>query len=565
MTLPCERIGPAPVPDQARQHLVRMRDGVRLATDVYLPEDLDEAAVPAVLVRLPYDKNSRYVFFDRIAALFTARGYAVVVQDVRGKFRSGGRTLPFLREPQDGYDTLDWIVHQPWSDGVVGMFGDSYYGFTQWAAVAAEHSALRAIVPRVTTVDFNATSQSDPLDGGAVGSPVWLEGIEYYAHYWVDNGTYDYEPDRSLRPVIEQYEQAFRAIGARSAWFDTLAPRYTNLFPALGRHPFDARPVPVLHCVGWFDNILIPHMRDYLELASRPGWDAVQYLWAGAVDHENYHLDRAPVAEEDDHAVSEAALARMLPAYVEPALAFFDVFLKGVRPVSSLPKVDWELGHAGRRTSGAWPPAESAERVLWLGDPADAAGPLPGAPLTEEPAAEQRGTRWVHDPGSLVPSLVPNSFAFLQTHPDVAPVAAREDVLAFSGPVLSEPLDLAGPLGLDLHVTSTAPVFDLYAKVLDVSPDGRAHLIARGQVSVRGPQAPDEVHIDLGHTGYRVRPGHRLALIVASSDYPMFLPCPGTDENPWTTVTAKSSTQTLRTGGACPSRLTVTVLPPRAD
>ncbi|MDR6979145.1 putative CocE/NonD family hydrolase [Streptomyces sp. 3330] len=566
MRVPFARTGASPVPDHAVQHLVRMRDGTRLATDVYLPDGAaTEHALPAVLVRLPYDKNSRYVYFDKAARLFTARGYALVVQDVRGKFRSGGRTLPFLREPDDGYDTIDWITHQPWSDGAVGMFGDSYYGFTQWAAVASQHPALRAIVPRVTTVDFNATTALDPLatDTG-VGRPVWVEGIEYYAHHWVDQDAYEWEPDRRVRPVIDQYERAFEAIGARSAWFDLLAPRQTDVLHALGRHPFDSRPVPVLHCVGWYDNIGIPHMNDYLALAARPGWDAVQYLWAGAVDHENYRLDHAPVTEDTDHAASDTALDRLLPEYAGPALDFFDVFLKGSRPVTALAKVTWELGHAGWRTATAWPPARSGERTFWLTGPATAAGPLPGGTLAGAPVADDEHAQWAYDPEHLVPSLVADSFSYLRDHPDAAPLAARDDVLAFTGPLLTDPLDLAGPVSLDLHLACTAPVFDVFAKVLDLAPDGTARLVVRGQVSVRGDGAPREVRIECGHTGYRLRAGHRLALLLASSDYPMYLPCSGSEENPWTTLAPKPSTQTLATGGATPSRLTVTVLTPPA-
>ncbi|MFJ8929341.1 CocE/NonD family hydrolase [Streptomyces sp. NPDC102364] len=575
MTFRFSRVGPAPVPERARQYRVRMRDGIRLATDVYLPDGPDNAQDPAasdtstaptVLVRLPYDKNSRYVYFDEIAARFTARGYAVVVQDVRGKFRSEGQTLPFLRESDDGYDTIDWIVQQAWSDGLVGMFGDSYYGFTQWAAVASQHPALRAVVPRVTTVDFNATTQGcGPHDPPGVGRPVWLEGIEYYAHYWVDQGLYEYEPDRSIRPVVEQYEEAFRAIGARSAWFDTLVPHFTDLFPARGRHPYDARPVPVLHCVGWFDNILIPHLRDYLALAGRPGWDAVQYLWAGAVDHENYRLADAPATVDTDHGQSGAALDRMLPQYVDPALAFFDVFLKGVRPVSDLPKVRWELGHGDWRTSTAWPPPETVERTFWLDRAEHAVRPLPeGGALVDSPSDATSSAQWTYDPEALVPSDTANSFEYLQSYPDLSGTAAREDVLAFSGAALAEPLDLAGPLGLHLHVTGTAPTFDVFVKLVDVGPDGRAHLIARGEVSLRTDLAPQEVRVDLGHTGYRVRTGHRLAVLLASSDYPLFLPSSGSEDNPWTTPSAKPSTQTLRTGGVHPSRLTVSALPARA-
>ncbi|WP_241826825.1 CocE/NonD family hydrolase [Streptomyces graminilatus] len=566
-----QRIIAGPVPAQARQYMVRMRDGVRLATDVYLPEPPPEVpggdpaapTYPTVLVRLPYDKNSRYVFFDRIAARFTARGYAMVVQDVRGKFRSGGRTLPFLSEADDGYDSIEWTTHQPWSNGRVGMFGDSYYGFTQWAAVSSQHPALRAIVPRLTCANFNDLLQHDPRGAAQTGRPVWVEGAEYYAHHWVENDTYEFEVDRSVRPMIEQYEQAFRALGTRSEWFDVIAPNYANLLPAaLGRHPYDARPVPVLHCVGWFDNVRVPHMRDYEALASRPGWDAVQYLWAASIDHENYTLDGAPVtAPENDHALDDTALDRMLNDYTGPALDFFDVFLKETRPVSSLRKVSWELGHAGRRTSDVWPPADSTVRTLWLGDPARSADPLPGAPLTHVSPPEEGSVEWAYDPDALVASAVNNSFAYLQAYPDLAETAARSDVLAFTGPVLSEPLDLAGPVGLDLYVTSSAPVFDVFAQLLDLSPDGQARLVVRGEVEVVRETAPEQIHVELGHTGYRLRAGHRLALIITSSDYPLFLPASGTEENRWTTATPKSSTQTLGTGGARPSRLTVTVLP----
>ena len=135
----------APPDPRAEQSMVPMRDGVRLATDVFLPPD-SQTRIPAVLVRLPYDKGGRYTFMSDIAPSFTDRGYAFVVQDVRGKFRSEGETLAFAHEVDDGYDTLEWVVSQPWCDGNVGMWGDSYYGYTQWAAVASRHPALKAIV-----------------------------------------------------------------------------------------------------------------------------------------------------------------------------------------------------------------------------------------------------------------------------------------------------------------------------------------------------------------------------------------------------------------------------------
>ena len=126
-----------------------------------------------------------------LAPYVTERGYAFVVQDVRGKFRSEGETVPFIHEVEDGYDTLEWVAAQSWSDGSVVTFGDSYYGFTQWAAVASGHPALRAIVPRVTSADLATFNWS----GEGVTA---LYGADYLAHYWVDNPIYDFPVDWSV-------------------------------------------------------------------------------------------------------------------------------------------------------------------------------------------------------------------------------------------------------------------------------------------------------------------------------------------------------------------------------
>jgi hypothetical protein len=116
-----ETTGPAPLDPRAQQHMVPMRDGVRLATDVYLPAGA--GPFPAVLVRLPYDKNGRYCWMPFIASHVIARGFAFVLQDVRGKFRSEGEPVAFVNEVPDGYDAIDWIARQPWSDGTVGIMG----------------------------------------------------------------------------------------------------------------------------------------------------------------------------------------------------------------------------------------------------------------------------------------------------------------------------------------------------------------------------------------------------------------------------------------------------------
>ncbi|MFJ8083103.1 CocE/NonD family hydrolase [Streptomyces sp. NPDC096205] len=530
-----------------------MRDGVLLATDVYGADP--GVPAPTVLARVPYDKNSRYVFFDRIAERFTARGYVVVVQDVRGKFRSQGRTLGWTGEVDDGYDTIEWITRQPWSDGIVGMFGDSYYGFTQWSAVAAQHPALRAIVPRVTCTNNGPGIAS--YDPGSGPQPPWLEGTTYQAQVWTDHDSFEFDVDLTRRPVLAAYEEAFTAIGKRSAGFDLIVGGIP-LAPYNGPHPYDARPVPVLHCVGWFDNLGIAHMRDVTELARRPGWAAVQYLIADTIDHENYFLEDAPVPPDADHQLDDTALERMLDSYTGPAVEFFDVFLKGVARPESLPRVRWKLGHVGWRTASAWPPPEATPTELYLAQASAAAGPVPGGTLARHPADGTESVRWRYDPDDLVPSAAADTFAQLRDHADERRTLDRDDVLVFTGPVPDGPLDLAGPIHAMLHVESTTPTYDVFVRLLDLAPDGTARLIVRGCAQA---DRPGEVRIALGHTGYRLRPGHRLALMIASSDFPNHLPNSGSTQSPWLTTTPKAGLQTLRTGSSHPSRLSLTVLP----
>ncbi|MFB7333187.1 CocE/NonD family hydrolase [Streptomyces adustus] len=562
MSLAVQRVTPQPVPPHARQHMVRMRDGVLLATDVYAADTGEPA--PTVLARLPYDKNSRYVFFDRIAKRFTARGYAVVVQDVRGKFRSQGRTLGWTGEVDDGYDTLEWITRQPWSDGVVGMFGDSYYGFTQWSAVSSQHPALRAIVPRVTCTS-NAPGIAT-YDSGSGPQPPWLEGTTYQAQVWTDNDIHEFDVDLTGRPVIAAYQEAFDAIGKRSAGFDLIVGGIP-LDPYNGPHPYDARPVPVLHCVGWFDNLGIAHMRDYTELAGRSGWAAVQYLVADTIDHENYFLEDAPATSAadrpaTDHLADDTALERMLDSYTGPAIEFFDVFLKGVAHPDSLPRVRWKLGHESWHTAATWPPPEATAAELYLADPAAAAATVPGGTLAPRPADPTEPAEWRYDPDELVPSAAADTFLQLRDHVDERRTLDRDDVLVFTAPAAEHPLDLAGPVQAVLHVESTAPTFDVFVRLLDLAPDGTARLIVRGCAQA---DAPGELRIALGHTGYRVRPGHRLALMIAGSDFPNHLPNSGSLESPWLTTSPKASRQTLWTGAARPSRLSLTVLPGNAE
>jgi predicted acyl esterase len=544
-------IEPAPVDALADQVMVPSRDGVRLATDVYLPAGNRH---PAVLVRLPYDKCGRYTFMPQLAPWFTERGYAFVVQDVRGKFRSEGETVPYVHEVYDGYDTLEWIVSQRWSDGTVGMFGDSYYGVTQWAAAASCHPALRAIVPRVTSADLGATRIGTWWDEGVPP----LYGADYFAHYWVDRLIYEYRVDWTQRPLAGVFDEAFRKVGARSAAVDMMLRRMPfDDYPT--GHPFGTIKIPVLHSVGWFDNIMPNSMRDYTTLRSRPHLAPLQYLAADATDHENYQLADVPIGPAADHDQDDAALRRLIPVYLGPALDFFDRVLRGRGELAGLAQVRWRLGHDGWHEAATWPPPGTRELRLYLAG-GRATADAEGGALTGRADAARAAVRWTHDPDNLVPSTVTDPFAFLREFPDEQAVESRPDVLTFTAEPHSGPLDLAGPVRLRVHVGSSAASMHLHAKLADVAPDGSARMLVRGQARVQDPDPGGAVEISLGHTGYRLQPGHRLRVHLACSDYPLYLWHPGTGENPWHAIAGERNEQTLVVGGPEPSHLSVTVL-----
>ena len=243
-----ERTTAGPVPADARQHMVPMRDGVALAADLYTDEP--QTPLPVVLIRLPYDKNGAYCFMPEIARYFAARGFAAVIQDVRGKYRSEGATEFGVHEVADGFDTLEWVSRQPWCTGDVVMFGDSYFGMTQLAAAASGHPALRAIVPRVTGTRLGAILPHS--DGSA--DPEQTSLRFYYATHFVDQLCYDWEIDLAARPLASTFEEFFTALGHRSSDYDIEVAA-----PGRGRcveieQLLAAPPVPTLYTVGWFDN-----------------------------------------------------------------------------------------------------------------------------------------------------------------------------------------------------------------------------------------------------------------------------------------------------------------------
>ena len=392
------------------------------------------------------------------------------------------------------------------------------------------------------------------------GSVIPLYLGAYFATCWLNNWQYDWEVDYTHRPLAGVFDAGFEAIGERSASFDALVDRSArgeSLAPFPNKHPFDALRIPVLHTGGWFDNLMPDQMRDYVALVARPDVAGLQYLEMNSTDHENYFLGDVPIGPENDHGTNDEAVARMLQQYLGSALDFFDAFLKGLG--TEVPRVRWHQGNDGWRVADRWPPPGARELLLFPGAADRATSDAKGGNLASEPEATATSAAWVHDPSNLVPSTVTDPFAFLHECPDETAIEERPDVVTFTSAPFDRPLDLVGPVEVQLAAGSSAPSTAVFVKLVDVSPRGSAMMIARGQALVARPDPSRPVRVELAHLGYRVLPGHSLRLQIASSDFPLYLPHPGTDADPWHAVEGRPSEQRLQTGGEFATHLRLTV------
>jgi predicted acyl esterase len=545
------RIPPAPESPLSFAARIRMRDGILLAGDVYLPgapDASDEAPGDTILIRLPYDKSGVYTFIPRVAEYFMQHGYRVVAQDVRGKFRSEGDALLFVNEVDDGYDTIEWITQQSWSNGRVAMWGDSYYGYTQWAAAASGHPALKAISPRLTGTALGEPVRRDP--DSRTGGVEWGVTYLYPLTQFFDRDMVLWEPDWSRRDFAAQAEEFMEQVGCRSLSYDQWYPHPVSLPRFPSGDPFAGRSVPTLHTIGWWDNCSPLSWADVDRIKSHPHWDAHHHLRIESIDHESFQLLDADEDRVMDRSTEQ--IADLLPRTLDPALAFFEVFVRGNGAATDVPRVTWDLAHGdGMRDAATWPPAGARTVTRYATDRGELAAERPEAATT---------LNWTHDPDDLVPSTAPDAFAYLLTLPDEAPLGERADVLTFETEPTTTDVDLAGPVTARVTVSSDGPVMDCFVRVLDVAPDGTALRIARGQRQLRDAIEPGTLEISLGHIGYRLRAGHRLRVHVASSDYPEFLPQTGTGADPWTWGPTRANTQSLVVGGPDAFAVEFTVL-----
>ncbi|ABW12636.1 X-Pro dipeptidyl-peptidase domain protein [Parafrankia sp. EAN1pec] len=531
--------------------MVPMRDDVTLCTDLFLPEG---GPAPALIIRMGYSKEMfeklSLPLIPNVLSLVEA-GYAIVYQECRGTYGSGGVFRPLVDDPDDGVDTLEWTVKQPWCDGNVGSYGLSYHGMTQWATASQAPSGLKAMAVAASTTDlFRAPWYSD---GGAVSWQMtlgWVAAqIVTLGQYALERGTGDLEPLVDAGAMMLDLEPHLRklpitdqpALNKHAPWWKewwehpTRDEFWTGL--ATAEHTRDMT-TPALHIVGWFDFFAPEATRAYTRMraqAATPQAREGQRLIVGPWDHT--YQDAAYRSREFGQ-LAGAPYADITGAH----LRFFDRHLRGNNSadVGASPVRIFVMGVDQWRDEQDWPLPDTTYVDYYLDGPGRANTADGDGVLTTEAPTTEAAESYRFDPLDPVPTLggrlnqMGFGFSALYSGPvDQRPVEERNDVLCFTTPVLEEPVEVTGNISLVLHASSSALDTDFTGKLVDVHPDGRALYLTDGILRARyreslanpKPLVPGEVYeliLDLGLTSNVFLPGHRIRLEVSSSNFPRY-------------------------------------------
>ena len=557
------------------EHNVRipMRDGVELSADIYRPDV--EGFFSTILVRTPYDNNNtRSVTRGKF---FAERGYVVVVQDVRGRYDSDGEFYPFRNEPNDGYDTDEWIGRQPWSNGKIGTMGGSYVGFTQLSQAIKGSKYLTAMVPNVTTLDI-------------YGNWIYTGGAFQFAFALSWGNAIDGRVNQNQSPY--NWPQAFKHSPILTA--DEALGRRLSYYRDWVRHPtrdayWDENSfershgqvaVPVLNITGWYDIFLLGLLADHAEITknaktavARKNKRMMIGPWVHVIgsrqnirpERPGDNLDFGPLAEVDTLRIQ---------------LRWFDHWLKDIdNGAADEPPIKiFVMGENRWRYEWEWPLARTRYTKYYFQSGERGANTLYGdGTLTLEPPQGSSPTdTFPYDPADPVPTLGGANCCWSNLVPmgpfDQRSVERRDDVLVYTSPELTQPVEVTGPITVTLYATSTARDTDWTAKLVDVHPNGFAQNIQDGILRARYRElgkpasliAPGKVYeytIDIWASSNTFLPGHHIRVEISSSNFPRFDRNLNTGKDPATGTDMIKATQTVYHNEEYSSHIVLPVIP----
>jgi putative CocE/NonD family hydrolase len=548
--------------DRDEKVMMPMRDGVRLSALILFPREQPRRDLPAVLLRNPYLTEGMVDSFGVFVRSFLENGYAVIFQNERGRYFSEGTYTYLVGSGEDGYDTIEWITKQPWSNGKVGLLGCSSSAEEQHKLQGMNHPGLAAGVPMGSGAGIGKVGPYNEMGnfyrGGAV-QLFWFSwyydaGYTYRPLFPADlpretlvrlGKFWNLEPEKMPASNIDSLvwtlpiNRIMETMGAAPSDMD----RFVNWLPndpGWKKVDFggeaDPASAPILMLNSWYDLSIGPNTA-YHEYQSQNARNAEARSNMFMVIAPTTHCQMGSM-ESERTIVGERDMGDARFDYVGLVQRWFDRFLKGAsNGVTDEPKVRaYMMGANEWRSYDSWPP--KADSVTYYLDSDVAANSLLGDGLlsTGKPPKAGRDT-FVYDPMRPVPSLGGSICCFSDKFQggsfDQSHIEMRNDVLVYSTGPLEETVEIAGPVSVSLYLSSDRKDTDLTIKLLDVYPDGRAYNLDESIHRVRWREGWDRpVFMEPGKT-YEVRfgplvtsnaflPGHRIRIEVSSSNFPRF-------------------------------------------
>jgi predicted acyl esterase len=526
-TLALACVGQAQQAPEVTSHMVPMRDGVKLATDVYLPGD-GKGKYPVIIARTPYNKNQGAA----LAANCARRGYAFVIQDLRGRFKSEGHhAIIFANEGlgdrQDGRETLEWIAKQPWCDGKIGSWGGSALGITQNMAAPVAPDELKG--------QFVAVAFSD-----------------YYSQAAYQGGAFRTQ-------LIEAW---LRATGMVEKNLETFVahPRYDDFWKRLNTETQAGKVrAPAVYLGGWYDIFLQGTINSFLAVHYHGGAGAkgkcrlvIAPTGHGTFNELKYPNKAGPACTDVFTWFDHVLLGKDNAIAKEKAVHYF---VMGDPTDPKAPGNYW-------RHVDDWPPPSEPTPFYFHED---------GTLVRGKPPEGNGSRTYSYDPKDPVPNIGGQELGVPLGPMDQRRAEKRPDVLLFTTGVLEEPVEVTGRLTAKLFVSSDCPDTDFTVSLRDVYPDGRSMLVTDGilraryhksfeQESLLQPGQVYELNVDLWSTSLIFNKGHRIRIAVSSSNSPRFEANPNTGKPFRADKETRVAKNTLHLSLKYPSRVVLPVM-----
>ena len=534
----------APAPQQGdvvtlRDVPMKTRDGITLYADIYRPQSAGK--FPVILMRTPYDKSVDWA----VSPVFkmVPRGYVVVIQDVRGRYKSEGEWYPFRHEQGDGFDAVEWAAALPFCDGKVGMMGASYVGATQMLAAIARPPHLTAIAPNMTASNYHDgwTYQSGAFEQWFDQN--WTSQIAQNTLERLIHANTDARVGVPTLPLANYPIFNFGQLPADAQLTAAIAPYYLDWLAhpdydeywkqwSIEEH-FSDISVPMLQVGGWYDIFNGGTLRNYMGAKAHGSTEAArtqQHLLVEIGGHAGFGRHIGDV-EFGPHAVENE--------YTDVILDWYDFLFKGIRNefASDKPVKVFVMGVNEYRQEDDWPPPQAQPTKYFLHSGGKANSLRGDGSLSTQTPKSEVADSYIYNPSNPAPTIggpLCCDAEHMEPGPrDQRPVENRDDVLIYSLGPLERDLEVTGPVTATLFVRSSAVDTDFTGKLVDVAPDGFAQDLTEGILRMRyrvsqehaglmNPGQVYEISLDLWATSNVFLKGHTLRLEISSSNFPRF-------------------------------------------